>query len=711
VGSAPATTADPAPVPSNRRYVERFIHHPTQRWVDLCLPPNLRRTAYELPSDCADIAVILRHVWLAAHRRTERLGRFVVGSAAGDAEVAQTRAAIVGIGSINAASILNPYVDDAGRPLRSFATLQSRLHPGDVLVWAHHAHADPAGPRTSGHVHTIADIARVNGAVTQINVLQGNEPLPSSNQEFVTQVGEQARADRVPAPSGHEIHHAPGRRIEADTLTGTELGDVSVPRPARGGAPATTEPIWHWRSGTTLVAAGPPSGVRRPAAPAPRRGQPAQPRLLGWATALGGASIERLPIVLGGALSDARADIEGGIGVTDATATQLGVVAGRRLWALARRAGGLGHTKHFQPLQQILGLIDAYGGIRRSVPRNNPNAALVVARFTTLRDAFERAARGLDDVAFPATRGGRTVRVLVTGFDPFVFAGAPGPETWNPSGAAALALDGKVIRVGGLTVAIQAAVLPVDFDAFRTGIVERLVRDAGAVDGVVTVSMDASIASRDQVRLEQFVIGTHHLESGRREAIPAAPGSQSAGAVLEATDAPAVAGRMGSARTSAGPQPRALVGTDTTLQFGSIAEADAALTALGASPQGTAQPVITDPAVLRRLSSAARLSSGSGGGVTFSAGSPPRTFAFTLIAGPGGSFLSNEVSYRVLRERGSGAASFHVHVPGGPDVPLRPRTQAERRVRSEATGVRTAVIANVRRAVIELARLAASRRP
>jgi hypothetical protein len=59
----------------------------------------------------------------------------------------------------------------------------------------------------------------------------------------------------------------------------------------------------------------------------------------------------------------------------------------------------------------------------------------------------------------------------------------------------------------------------------------------------------------------------------------------------------------------------------------------------------------------------------------------------------------------VLRERRTGAGSFHVHVPGGPDV------APGARVPQAATAVRTAVIANVRRAVLELARLAASRRP
>jgi len=703
LGEAPATATESPPVPLNRRFLDRFVDHPTQRWVDACLPANLRRTAYELPSDCADITVILRHVWLAAHRRTEMLRGFQVGSRTGRAEVESTRSAIVGIDSQGTPSILRPYVDDAGRPLRSFAALAPRLHPGDVLVWEHHA-GSVTGARSGGHVHTITGIIRVHGVVTSIHVLQGNEPLPSSRADYVREVRGQAKAAGEQEPSTYDIHHAPGRRIETDALTASELEDVVVTRRQARGQPQS-EPIWRWAGNTTLLAAGPPSGVRRPAVPAARPGAPAPARLLGWVAPIEGASLGSLPVVMEGVLSDMRSDVEGGVAVAPASVQRIGEAAGRRLWRLARGAAGFGHREHFQPLRRIVQLIEAYGGIGRSVPRNNPNTPLVVTRFTALRDTFERSARGLDDTTFaPVTGRNPPLRILVTGFDPFVFGGTPGPGVWNPSGAAALALDGTTFGDGRLRVAVQSAVLPVDFDRFRTGIVERLVRDTGAVDGVVTVSLDASIANREQVRLEQFVIGTHGLERGPHEAIPAAPGSGTGPALLEATDATTIAPRMGAIGPRHAPSPRALVGTATQLLFTSAAEADAALVALGDTPQGRVNPTITDVVVLRRLAPATLVNQ-PGGRIRFTAGTPARTFAPVLVEGPGGSFLSNEVSYRVLRERRTGAGSFHVHVPGGPDV------AAGARVPQATTAVRTAVIANVRRAVLELARLAASRRP
>jgi predicted amidohydrolase len=62
-----------------------------------------------------------------------------------------------------------PYSDDSGSPLVTFTELKDRLHPGDILVWAHHGGDEnnlaehPAGvgtPRTGGHTQTIVEIHR-----------------------------------------------------------------------------------------------------------------------------------------------------------------------------------------------------------------------------------------------------------------------------------------------------------------------------------------------------------------------------------------------------------------------------------------------------------------------------------------------------------------------------------------------------------------------
>ncbi len=57
---------------SELKFADHFIDHPTDKWVRANLPDELRETAYRLPTDCADIVVILRHVWLFTHKWTER---------------------------------------------------------------------------------------------------------------------------------------------------------------------------------------------------------------------------------------------------------------------------------------------------------------------------------------------------------------------------------------------------------------------------------------------------------------------------------------------------------------------------------------------------------------------------------------------------------------------------------------------------------------
>jgi hypothetical protein len=127
-----------APTPIEPEPGEAFIDHPTDDWVKANLPEELRRTAYRLPADCADVTIVLCHVWLFAHNRSEVFKGFRVG--VGDAtESAAARTARVGraIGGISTREvdeIVDPYTDSGGRPIRSIATLGPMLHPGDVLV-------------------------------------------------------------------------------------------------------------------------------------------------------------------------------------------------------------------------------------------------------------------------------------------------------------------------------------------------------------------------------------------------------------------------------------------------------------------------------------------------------------------------------------------------------------------------------------------------
>src|SRR5207249_7667931 len=99
--------------------------------------------------------------------------------------------------------------------------------------------------------------------------------------------------------------------------------------------------------------------------------------------------------------------------------------------------------------------------------------------FTDLDAAFNLAARGATTISFNrrVPRGTTLIRVLVTGFDPFVGTGAVPPGVVNPTGAAALALDNTTVPVGqGVTAAVESVVLPVSFDDFRCGLVENIAR-------------------------------------------------------------------------------------------------------------------------------------------------------------------------------------------------------------------------------------------
>lgn len=96
-----------------------------------------------------------------------------------------------------------------------------------------------------------------------------------------------------------------------------------------------------------------------------------------------------------------------------------------------------------------------------------------------LQWALERTSRGQNDIDFPATAadGSRVRRMIISGFDVFTL-GIPGtPNTGlrngNPSGATALALDGREFKLrDGTTLRIESYLLPVSYDPFNQGMQE-----------------------------------------------------------------------------------------------------------------------------------------------------------------------------------------------------------------------------------------------
>lgn len=233
--------------------------------------------------------------------------------------------------------------------------------------------------------------------------------------------------------------------------------------------------------------------------------------------------------------------------------------------------------------------------------------------------AFERTSRGMDDAHFSADAD---YRVLVTGFDPFHLDVRL--DQSNPSGLAALALDGRTLQTERGAAHIQAAVFPVRFADFDAGMVEDFVEPhlLDGVDLVITISM-----GRDDFDLERFpgrrrsaaVTDNLNVLTGADEAEPLVPlhreeyleGPEFLEFTLPAATMAAVAGRFG-VRDNRNVQ---------TLEQGEFEAPD-----------------------LETLSDQ------------------------TAVRGSGGGYLSNEIAYRTLlanrRLLGDGAVPMgHIHTP------------------------------------------------
>ncbi|MDF5869608.1 hypothetical protein P4115_21465 [Pseudomonas aeruginosa] len=109
-----------------------------------------------------------------------------------------------------------------------------------------------------------------------------------------------------------------------------------------------------------------------------------------------------------------------------------------------------------------------------------PSFHLGKAQAQALQWRFERASRGQLDIDLPrryAADGSRYRRMIISGFDVFTL-GTPGTantglRNGNPSGATALALDGREFRLAdGSLLRIEAYLLPVSYDPFNRGMQE-----------------------------------------------------------------------------------------------------------------------------------------------------------------------------------------------------------------------------------------------
>jgi hypothetical protein len=727
---AKENTEKAAPPTTPLRSGEKFIDHPTDEWVKTCLPANLRATAYKLPADCADIAIILRHVWLAAHNRTETFGKWTIGDIAGGPASDRVGEVIKEVSTINVAQMVNPYIDANGAPVVSFEALQPLLHAGDILVWEHHDNGFDK-KRTGGHTLTITRVERdPGGRILSVSALQGNEPIFEAGPGWGPEADDKGKIIKAlklkdTKAAREELGSEPGRRIETNILKGGDLQD-SDPENDK-----TSRKTWKWGKSTILVAAGPPKAASRPSMK--KEGGKEVRRLSDWFPKLKTSSRSELPGVFEAVLGEARAMIEAGEAVADNDMRLIGEVTGERVWELAKQDKDLGGQSHLKIQSQLRSTVRAFVA---SPTGGNPY--LIQLSFAQIEEAFTLAARGGADIKFASASSvrGELVKVLVTGFDPFDPSGnlaPPQPGAWNPSGAAVMALDNHAIPVpltkGKQAVAaVEGVVLPVDFNDFRSGLVERILKPvAQDVDAVITASVDPNLSPGAPVRLERYAVGVHSFGGG--EPIPAADKRSIGPAIIESpapleqirdeTKQPASRKAAGIAEPD--------IGEDIKFQFTSATDAANAASALikQSSDPVLAKSRIQQTQTLLTISDHEAIQNMSrtmtrdaeGRGVGFEVAG--RKFHASLMQGPGGDFLSNEISYRTLRLLGETKSpksplSFHIHTEQGDVVPQEAGTKAARKERatavSKAAGVLDRLLTTLRKMIAVVTRLIAGKR-
>ncbi|WP_369197224.1 pyroglutamyl peptidase [Streptomyces djakartensis] len=294
-----------------------------------------------------------------------------------------------------------------------------------------------------------------------------------------------------------------------------------------------------------------------------------------------------------------------------AQARQAVTRAGTELWRRAvDRAQGRGPAGGDLSRDDDRPLYWARLGMTREVRTWQPDFALSESRRAALLDELERTSRGQTSVRYPQGKGLK--RILLTGFDPFTLD--RDVRISNPSGAAALALDGTVVETADGPARVETAVFPVRWRDFTEGTVERALRPhLPKVDLFTTVSQ-GRVGRFDVERTNGAWRGGFgdNENVGRTETVPVSdPASQ--------------------------PQ-----WTTTTLPHAAIVAAETGRfpvydnTSVTEIPAGGTDPVVRPD------------------------GPTPGS---TARAGGGGDYLSNEIAYRatLLRDR----LGLHDRLPGG----------------------------------------------
>lgn len=230
--------------------------------------------------------------------------------------------------------------------------------------------------------------------------------------------------------------------------------------------------------------------------------------------------------------------------------------------------------------------------------------------------ALEHASRGISSVAYDEA----PERVFVTGFDPFRLDQTITQS--NPSGLAALALDGRQWQIGSRWIRIEAVLIPVRFADFDAGMIEAVLTPQMTdpqLQLLVTISM-----GRSGFDLERF--------PGRRRSADAPDNRQHK---TGGTPQQPVLPRLGE-RALAGPE------------FVEFSLPVARMLRVQRPFPVTDNGEVTTKAGVIRARSLADLR------------------YHTAVSGSGGGYLSNEISYRSLLLRDALRPSLpvgHIHTP------------------------------------------------
>ena len=246
-----------------------------------------------------------------------------------------------------------------------------------------------------------------------------------------------------------------------------------------------------------------------------------------------------------------------------------------------------------------------------------PAFAISAAEQAALLALLEHGSRGRDDLEYTK---GTEKKILLTGFDPFLLD--KNINQSNPSGVAALLLDGQVISFKGVEAEINTVMIPVRYEDFDQGLIEEILAPYYAlnnVDMVVTVSM-----GRTDFDLERF--------PGKRRSVTAPDnanivygGTQTAPKISSLNDRPLPGDEF----------------VQFSLPVAQMQKAKGPYKVIDNHEVTTLEKTF-EPKTLEELKNA------------------------VAVNGGGGGYLSNEISYRSIRlrnELNSDIPTGHIHTP------------------------------------------------